>query len=82
MSDLKVLNFNIFGNKGKTIRCTIEGKNEQIMWRYEIGPNKYQFCIEEEVGDIDVTDIVNKEIKQIFSTIYHEQYNLKQLNLK
>ena len=84
MSDLKVLKHEIF-IEGTIIRCVIEQSsgNELRMCRNQWASNRYDYTIEDEEGnDIDITDMVSEEVKQIFATIYHEQYNLKQLNLK
>ena len=77
MSDLRV---EIKHVSAKSIHCEIEQDNGEVlkMMRIEWGHEKYRFYIEDEEGnDIDITGIVNKEVKQIFATIYHEQYQLK-----
>ena len=81
MSNLIVLSHEIY-IQGTIVRCVIEQSNgnEVSICRHQWASNSYDYTIEDEEGnDIDITDIVSKEVKQIFSTIYHEQYQLKNL---
>ena len=81
MSNFKILEHDIFF-EGKTIRLKVEQSdgNELRMCRVEWAKNSYDFTIEDEQGsDINITDIVSDKIKSAFATIYHEQYNLKNL---
>ena len=82
MSNFKVLEHNIFF-EGKTIRLLIEqssnGKELKIT-RIQWARNGYDFYVEDQDGnDIEITDIVSEKVKSAFSTIYHEEYNLKNL---
>ena len=81
MSDLKVLKHGIFDN-GKIIWIRIEHSDMEWldMFRNEVSTNQYKYSLEDNnQQDINITDIVSEEIKQIFSTVYHEQYQLKNL---
>ena len=76
------MKFKIINVSDKTIHCEVEQRNGEVlkMCRVEWGHEKYSFYIEDEEGnDIDITDIVSKEVRREFATIYHEQYQLKNL---
>ena len=81
MSNFKVLSSYV-SSKGEVVFIEMEQSNdtELNMYRIQQSHNKYKFTIEDENGeDIDITDIVSDKIKSAFATIYHEQYNLKNL---
>ena len=80
MSDLKVLAYHISRN-GEIASIELEQPNKQlVITRTYQSHNKYTYIAEDnDHNEIDITDIVSEEIKQIFSTVYHEQYQLKNL---
>ena len=81
MSDLKVLDHTI-SNEGKTINIELEQPNGELLeiTRIEQSHNKYAYIVEDYCdNEIDITYLVGEKVRSLFSTIYHEQYQLKNL---
>ena len=60
----------------RVISCVIRQENGDNLrsWRRKESNGTYSYYIEdEEMNDINITDIVSEEVKSAFATIYHER---------
>lgn len=81
MSNLEVLDYWI-SKSGDVVKIEFDQPNEEQLeiTRIEQSHNKYAYIVDDHYdSEIDITYLISKEIKQKFATIYHEQYELKNL---